>query len=180
MRLRIWHIVLALSLFTVSCRGPRLIPRDELSSIFHDIFLRDQQIRMDNSHRRIADTTLVYESIFQAYGYNTDDYLFTMSQYIREPEKLSKVFARTSERLTREAGEVGKEIRFEEWQKRYMAIYLKKIDTSLLPQVPPALLDTAFFRLVDDQVRYFPPPLPELDTLVLNLDSLNRQAPKEK
>lgn len=174
MRLRLWHIVVVI-LAAVSCTGPRTIPRDKLGDIFHDMFLQDQQIKNDVTLRRIADTSLVYQGIFKEYGYDTDDYLHTINKYIRDPEKLSKVFEKVAERLLAESRDIRKEKDFQEWQARFMAIYKHRIDTTSLPRVPLGAVDTMYFRLHKDQVRYFPPPdtlTPVLDTMVFSLDTL--------
>ena len=166
-------IVIALLVLAASCKGPRTIPRDKLSDIFHDMFLQDQQIRNDPSIRKIADTSLVYEGIFREYGYTTDDYIYTVGKYIREPDKFAKVFAKTADRLDKEAKEIGKEVRYEDWRNSLMKIYKQPIDTTHLPKMPLTVLDSALFRLVDDEVKFFPPP----DTLAYQLDTLVLRAP---
>ena len=171
MRLKFWHIV-ALFMVVASCRGPRTIPRDTLGDIFHDMFLQDQQIKNDASLRRIADTSLVYEGIFQQYGYDTDDYLYTINKYIHKPDRFAKVFEKVSERLTDEAKDIKKELEFQDWQKKFLAIYSHRIDTTSLPRVPLGAVDTMYFRLHKDQVKYYPPPdtlSPVIDTLVLRV-----------
>ena len=174
MRLKFWHIV-ALFMVVASCRGPRTIPRDTLGDIFHDMFLQDQQIKNDASLRRIADTSLVYEGIFQQYGYDTDDYLYTINKYIHKPDRFAKVFEKVSERLTDEAKDIKKELEFQDWQKKFLAIFSHRIDTTSLPRVPLGAVDTMYFRLHKDEVKYFPPPdtlSPVLDTMVFRLDTL--------
>ena len=135
MRLRFWHIALVF-LAVASCTGPRTIPRDKLGDIFHDMFLQDQQIKNDFSLKRIADTSLVYQGIFKEYGYDTDDYLYTINKYIKDPEKLSKVFEKVAERLLEESKDIRKEKDFLEWRTRFLAIYKHRIDTTSLPRVP--------------------------------------------
>jgi hypothetical protein len=171
MKIRL-YIVVALLVLAASCRGPRTIPRDDLADIFHDMFLQDQQIRNNPSVKKLADTSLVYEGIFQEYGYTTDDYVHTVGKYIREPDKFAKIFEKAAARLEKEAKEIGKEVEFETWRNNMMKIYKQKIDTTRLPRVPLGAVDTAFFRLSDDEVKYFPPPdtlSPVLDTLVLRV-----------
>lgn len=173
MRFRAGHIIIALFLLAVSCTGPRKIPRDEMAMIFHDIFLQDQKIRVDPSLRRIADTSLVYEGIFNAYGYTTDDYLHTIRIYIENPDKMSKIFGKTADILSKELSDMKKLDAFAEWQKKFMGIYKQRIDTTKFPKVPPGAVDTMFFRLKDDQVKYFPPP----DTLAFDMDTMVLKAP---
>ena len=174
MRIRLYMAV-ALAVLAVSCKGPRTIPRDKLSDIYHDMVLQDQQIRNLPSLKRLADTSLVYEGIFREYGYTSEDYIYTVGKYIREPDKFAKIFEKTADRLTREAKEIGKEVEFEKWVHSMMRIYRQKIDTTRLPRVPLGAVDTAFFRLDDDEVKFFPPPdtlAYDLDTLVFQKDSL--------
>ena len=172
MKLRL-YIVVALLVVAASCRGPRTIPRDKLSDIYHDMFLQDQQIRNNPSLKKLADTSLVYEGIFREYGYTTDDYIYTVGKYIREPDKFAKIFAKTADRLEKEAKEVGKEVALEQWRAALMRIYKQPIDTTRLPRVPLGAVDTAFFRLVGSEVKYFPPP----DTLSYILDTMVLRAP---
>ena len=88
---KLLHIVVLLAVVAVSCRGPRVIPKDDLTDIYYDMFLLDQQIRDDADLRKQADTTLVYEAVFNKYGYDTDDYLHTLRQYLKDPERFSRV-----------------------------------------------------------------------------------------
>jgi hypothetical protein len=174
MRLSFWHIALVF-LAVASCTGPRTIPRDKLGDIFHDMFLQDQQIKNDFSLKRIADTSLVYQGIFKEYGYDTDDYLYTINKYIKDPEKLSKVFEKVAERLLEESKDIRKEKDFLEWRTRFLAIYKHRIDTTSLPRVPLGAVDTMYFRLHKDEVQFFPPPdtlSPVLDTMIFQIDSL--------
>ena len=172
MKIRL-YILVALLVLAASCKGSRTIPRDKLSDIFHDMFLQDQQIRNDPSIKKIADTSLVYEGVFREYGYTSEDYIYTVGKYIREPDKFAKVFAKTADRLEKEAKEVGKEVEYENWKNALMKIYKQPIDTTRLPRIRMTALDSAFFRLVNDEVKFFPPP----DTLAYQLDTMVLRAP---
>lgn len=164
---RSWYIVLLLFL-ALSCNGPRRISRSDMENIYHDMFLLDQQIRYDFTLRRIADTSLVYENIFRTYGYERDDYIYSVNEYIKEPEKFSKVFANVADRLTREADDIKKQEEFEQWKNSLMAIYGRSVDTTKGPRVPKDIIDSLHFRLVGPSVEFFPPE----DTLAWDLDTL--------
>lgn len=164
---RLGYIILLL-LLALSCNGPRKISRKDMVNIYHDMFLLDQQIRNDFTLKRIADTSLVYEGIFQAYGYTTDDYLYSVNSYIENPEKFSNVFADVAERLDKEAKDIQKLAEYEEWRKSLMAIYARSVDTTKGPRVPKDIIDSLHFRLVGTAVEYFPPE----DTLAWDLDTL--------
>lgn len=107
---RFLHIVVLLAAVAVSCRGPRVIPRDELTDIYYDMFLLDQQIREDNDLRKQADTTLVYEAVFNKYGYDTDDYLYSLKYYLRDPEHFARVLEDVSARYQEQVSVLDKEI----------------------------------------------------------------------
>ena len=71
---RFLHIVLVL-LLAVACRGPRVIPKDTMTDIYTDMFLADQMVRDADIPRAQMDTMLLYEAVFEKYGYDTEDYL---------------------------------------------------------------------------------------------------------
>jgi hypothetical protein len=95
---RTLHIVLVL-LVAAACQGPRVIPKDTLTDIFVDMFLADQMVRDKDIPQARMDTLLVYEAVFEKYGYDTDDYLYTVRKSLRDPERFSKVFEEVAKRL---------------------------------------------------------------------------------
>ena len=82
-----------------ACKGPRVIPKDTLTDIFVDMFLADQMVRDENIPPVRMDTLLVYEAVFEKYGYDTDDYLFTLRKSLRDPERFAKVLEEVANRL---------------------------------------------------------------------------------
>ena len=159
---------MVLLVLALSCNGPRRISRDEMVNIYHDMFLQDQLLRNNSTLRRTADTLLVYEGIFQSYGYDTDDYLYSVAYYIKDPEKFSKVFAKVAERLEAESKDLKKEAAFLEWKDKLMAIYQRTIDTVHCPKVPLGAVDTMYFRLNKNAIEFFPPE----DSLSYDLDTM--------
>ena len=85
-----------------ACQGPRVIPKDTLTDIFVDMFLADQMVRDENIPPVRMDTLLVYEAVFEKYGYDTDDYLHTLRKSLRDPERFAKVFEEVANRLEME------------------------------------------------------------------------------
>ena len=88
---RILHIVLVL-VTVAACQGPRVIPKDTLTDIYVDMFLADQQVREEGLSHNQMDTLLVYEAVFNKYGYDTDDYQYSVRHYLRDPERFAKIF----------------------------------------------------------------------------------------
>ena len=175
MRFRAGHIVpaiLALA-FWVSCQsGPRCIPRDEMVEIYSDLFLQDQAIRLNRSLVDRADSVLVYEGIFRKYGYNTDDYLYSVEYYLRDPEHMAKIMGEVETRMNVAARSMNEEVEIYDIQQELLAIYAKPVSDKLPRQV--SLAEKG--RIVRDSTgavqyfRYLPEEGPKLDTLVLRID----------
>lgn len=88
----------------LSCsRADRLIPIGRMSDIYADIFVADQWLRDHPGIRHQADTTLYYDPLFQKYGYNRGDFVYSVSYYIDKPDKYSKILRDASEKIHKEA-----------------------------------------------------------------------------
>ena len=125
------HIILFVLAVAISCQGPRVIPRDKMADIYYDMFMADQQIREDKTLRDQADTTLVYEAVFNRYGYDTDDYLNSVRHYLKDPERFSKLMQTVAERLEADAEALGKVVEQMDWVKKYMGIKRPSMDSLL-------------------------------------------------
>lgn|GEM_PF-653087 len=94
MRKYLSYLVIALALLApLSCarRHSRLIPKEKLSRIYAEMLITDQWIRASNM-TRVADTSLVYEPIFEKYGYTSDDYRYTVGRYMEKEKAMTEVF----------------------------------------------------------------------------------------
>ena len=156
------HIIaLFLTIAVVSCQGPRVIPRAKMERVMREMLLQDQQIRMNIPPRSQADTMLVYEGIFQKYGYDTDDFRLSLEYYLAEPERMEKVMDAVASGLEKEAADFRKTLELEQWQQNLMRIYGMKPDTTAPhPRVRPA--DTLKVRFGKDSV-YLHKELDSLD-----------------
>ena len=126
------HIVL-LFLLVAACRGPRVIPKDTLTDIYVDMLMADQYVREENISRKQLDTTLVYEAVFEKYGYDTDDYLHSVRHYLKDPERFAKVFEDVAKRLEGEVSALDKIIEHQEWVAEKMNAKYPQIDSLLAP-----------------------------------------------
>ena len=170
MQLRAGHIVLVILavLLWASCqKGPKLISRDEMVGISQEMLIQDWIIRKDRDIRQQADSSLVYEGIFQKYGYNTDDYLYSLNYYLRDPERMAKIMGEVSEWMSAAASGMNEEVALYEWQQKMLALYNRPV-SGRLPKVPA--LPT---RVVKDStqdgfvLRYRQDNVLQLDTLVI-------------
>ena len=178
---RILHIVLAL-VAAAACEGPRVIPKDTLTDIYEEMFLADQLVRERGIPSAQLDTLLVYEAIFNKYGYNTDDYQNSVRHYLKDPERFAKVFDEVARRLDEEVKSLDKliEHNIQLAEKRAEAHPL--LDSLLAPFSKDAVF-AGQVRVERDSSRYpawFRLVAVQEDTLMLSVDTLEaRRARKE-
>lgn len=141
----------------VSChRGPERIPRDEMEEIMHEILLQDQYLKVTSAPKRLVDTTLVYEGIFEQYGYDTDDFLMSLEYYLEDPSRMEKLMEKVEDRLNKEAKGVAEELKAQNWRNDFMRIYKLRPDSTHLPQPSPGALDTLYVQFNSDPLAYSP------------------------
>ena len=153
MRKYLHILMLLVAVLAVSCQGPRVIPRDKMVDIYCDMLLADQQIRDNNVLRNRADTMLVYEAVFNRYGYNTDDYLHSVNHYLGDPERFAKIMGDVAEKLQSEAGALEKEIGYLDWMDRFLGMKRPPMDSILAPFSKDSLY-LGLPRVVRDSSRY--------------------------
>ena len=170
---RFLHIVLVL-LLAVACRGPRVIPKDTMTDIYTDMFLADQMVRDADIPRAQMDTMLLYEAVFEKYGYDTEDYLYSLRFYLKDPERFGKVFENVAKRLE---GEVEALKKIVELRNRIAS--KRDADYPLVDSLlAPFSKESVFFglaRVERDTSRYpawFRLVAVHEDTLMVSVDSL--------
>ena len=170
---RFLHIVLVL-LLAVACRGPRVIPKDTMADIYTDMFLADQMVRDADIPRAQMDTMLLYEAVFEKYGYDTEDYLYSLRYYLKDPERFGKVFENVAKRLEGEVDALKKivELRNRIASKRDADYPL--VDSLLSPFSKESVF-VGLARVERDTSRYpawFRLAAVHEDTLMVSVDSL--------
>ncbi|MBE6223150.1 MAG: DUF4296 domain-containing protein [Bacteroidales bacterium] len=141
----------------VSChRGPELIPRDEMEEIMREVLLQDQYLKVTSLPKRLMDTTLVYEGVFEKYGYNTDDYLHSLEYYLEDPSRMEKLMEKVEERLKKEAKVVEEEVKEQNWREDFLRIYNLRPEKFRLPQPRPSAVDTLYVQFNKDSLSYSP------------------------
>ncbi len=134
MRLQAGHIfaVAALVLLIAACQdGIDRIPRKEMVEIYSEMYLQDQMVRNQPDLRKQADTSLAYEGIFRAHGYTTDDFLYSVKYYLRDPNKMVKIMDDVTDRMNALARGMTEEVNIYEWREHLMAIYSKPLSKKL-------------------------------------------------
>ena len=170
---RLLHIVLVL-LAVAACQRTRVIPKDTLADIYTDMFLADQMVREENIPRVRMDTLLLYEAVFQKYGYNTDDYLNSVRFYLKDPERFAKVFENVAKRLEGEVDALDKIIDHQNWVANQMGAKRPQLDSILAPFSKESVY-VGLARVARDTSRYpawFRLVAAHEDTLMIPVDSL--------
>lgn len=89
-------LVLFFLAMTFSCSdGGKVIPRKKMVSIYADMFVADQWLNQNYKAERVADTSFVYEAIFEKYGYDSDDYRASVDYYIQDPDRFARILRQT-------------------------------------------------------------------------------------
>ena len=103
MKLTPAHILAAFALAAALCscggKKEKVIPKSELAEIYAEMFVLDQWLEDNRSLRRDTDTSLVYAPVLEKYGYTYDDYLASVSFYMKDPTRYSRILRSTSEIL---------------------------------------------------------------------------------
>ena len=86
-------------LLVASCSRGRVIPRGDMAEIYAEMFLVDQWLKNDRAASRIADTSQVYVPIFEKYGYTVEDYWASVSYYLQDPDRFSRILNRSNQQL---------------------------------------------------------------------------------
>ncbi len=81
-----------------SCRKARVIPEDDLADMYYEMLMSDQWIS-SKGMTKSADTHYVYKPILEKYGYNSEDFRYTLAEYIKDPESYAKVFTKVKEMM---------------------------------------------------------------------------------
>ena len=75
-----------------------MIPRKDMTKIYADMFLLDEQISRCNLGR-IADTTFVYGAVLEKYGYDEGDYKASQEKYLKDPGRYARMLKKSVEIL---------------------------------------------------------------------------------
>ena len=158
----------------MACQRTRIIPKDTLEDIYMDMFLADQMVREENIPRPQMDTLLLYEAVFQKYGYDTDDYLNSVRFYLKDPERFAKVFENVAKRLQGEVDALDKIVRHQEWVASKLGAKRPQLDSILAPFSEESVY-VGLARVARDTSRYpawFRLVAVHEDTLMISVDSL--------
>lgn len=150
---RIVLAVLVSAACLCSCgREGRVIPKSKLSKIYAELFLADAWLvsGAPMEAKEKADTMAFYEPVFEKYGYTVEDYWASVSYYLQDPDRFSRILNKSNVILETEfnALEKQREAAFESTKMKQRAkprlfhsVYL--VDGTILdldnPKIPKPL-----------------------------------------
>lgn len=93
--------VLAALLLCFACSDDesKVIPRGKMAKIYAEMLVMDQWAVSDSRLRQKADTSLIYEPIFEKYGYDGEDYRASVEYYMNDPERFSRILRESADIL---------------------------------------------------------------------------------
>ena len=154
--MRRYLLIVCLLVLAVSChKGPRRIPRGDMEDIMMQVLLQDQYVKQNSELRKQADTMLVYEGIFESFGYDTDDFLASLDYYLADASRMEKIMEKVEQRLMEKVAQTEKEVEEDSWRRNYLRIWNLKPNTRNLPQ-PSSPLDTLYLQFNQDSLLYHP------------------------
>lgn len=104
-----------------SCGKGKRISENTFAEIFADMFLADQWIS-SNRLSRTADTSLVYEPIFEKYGYTSEDYRNSLEYYMDDATTFAEVLEESREILKSKVALITKEREYKVLQDSVRAV----------------------------------------------------------
>jgi len=95
----------------ISCSNrAKVIPLKKLQKIYREMFFTDEWIKSSASLREKSDSMVVYEPIFNKYGYTTEDYLKSIDHYLKDPKKYEKSIKDLKTSLEKELTDLNSEL----------------------------------------------------------------------
>lgn len=87
-----------------SCdRDGKVIPRKKFARIYADMYLADTWLMNAPIESRLrADTTAFYNPILEKYGYTLEDYWASVSYYMQDPDRFSRIIGKSGDILENE------------------------------------------------------------------------------
>lgn len=92
-------ILIIVLLYTTSCSG-KLIPEEKMAQIIADIYKADRYVNSEYKLVLAADTTRIYEAVFNHYGYTSEEFIYTIEHFLSRPSKLKAMYSKAKIMVT--------------------------------------------------------------------------------
>ncbi len=74
-----------------SCSKPKVLSKEKVADIYQELYLADQYVKINRDIRSLADTTLIYNAIFEHYGCTLEDYQHSITYYISSDKAWTEI-----------------------------------------------------------------------------------------
>jgi hypothetical protein len=143
--MRKWFLYVSFCILIFSCSESaqkKIIPRKDLIPLLVDMHLSDAMAMNYNINEQFGglDSSLLYNSVLNSYGYTKENFVQTIEYYSREPEKLIKIYDEVFSILSK---------RSEETKTLYDSYSIRKTKNIWKPK-------QAHFRIYGDTAHYQP------------------------
>lgn len=179
--------VLAACLCSCGSGEGKVIPRNKLARIYAEMFLADAWLMNAEPESRFkTDTAAFYEPIFEEYGYTVEDYWASVSHYLLDPDRFSRIVKKSNDMLTAELKVLEKlkeeEVAREDLRKgtlteKVFELYGIGLDEPLITDRLNIQLDSngrfVPLRIIEDTMYLGPRMIIAADTLNLLRDTLD-------
>ena len=152
------HIVLAVmaaTLLLAGCSRAKVIPRKTFSQIYADMLLADQWVKDNPSYRRSLDTSLVYERIFESYGYTTDDYKKSVAHYMNDTERYGRMLKKAGDILGEKSARLKREDEAEKLHDERLKVIGERRKAMFLKFSPDSAWKGGAVAAVDSNLEIF-------------------------
>lgn len=189
MRSGLRHILAAFLAVVCLCscgREGKVIPRSKLARIYAEMYVADAWLISASSDARVsADTTAFYDPILAEYGYTLEDYWASVSYYLLDPDRFSRILKKSSMLLENELKLIQKEREEEAAMAKFknpnlfqhvFELYGMPFDEAVITDSLDMQLDSKGFyvpqKIVRDTMFFGPRIIVPADSVEVVVDSL--------
>ncbi len=91
--------IAAVAVLLSSCNSSGVLSESKMVDVYVDMFIADQWLRENTSLRRVADTTLFFDPIFEKHGTDFEQFNKSLNYYSYHSEDLSNISSAVRDRL---------------------------------------------------------------------------------
>ncbi len=110
---KITAIMLLMFLLICCKKEGNIIPKKEFTLILSEMYLADQYIEINEKFRAQTDTLILYEGIFNKYGFTYNDYRNSVRYYLRDGDAMYKIHSKVKQILVSSKEEANRLIALE-------------------------------------------------------------------
>ncbi|MBQ7222873.1 MAG: DUF4296 domain-containing protein [Bacteroidales bacterium] len=95
----LYPVFVSLLLILSGCAQHKRISPRNMEKIFYDIYRIDEMVLFEPPFDSMADSTAIYKSIFEHYGYTVEDFTSSVDYYLKKPDQFRKILKKVRKRL---------------------------------------------------------------------------------